>query len=164
MAITLLCVVCLGCACAEARDRVKLSYWKNVYSQHWHNNPVYPCALWYKGEAPYYSGETAHWLRKCQGKITVKFFDALEWTIITALSRKVAQLTEINSWGIVVVKNTPSDDFLQKFLLRGNFKHIKCWAKTALQVKLSCVIEFWKKEQFMLLEHLETIQAEIIND
>lgn len=34
----------------------------------------------------------------------------------------------------------------------------------ALQVKLSCTIEFWKKEQFILLEHLETIEAEIIND
>lgn len=61
-------------------------------------------------------------------------------------------------------EHSPSNDFLQKFLLRGDFKHIKCWAKRALQVKLSCVIEFWEKEQFILLEHLETIQAEIIND
>lgn len=84
----------------------KWSYAKNVTSQHWHDNPAYTSALWFKGEAPYYAGETTHWLRKCQSKLTAKFFDALQWTIITALSRKVAQLTEINAWGIIVVKNT----------------------------------------------------------
>lgn len=111
VALALLCVVCLGCAYVEGRDHAKWSYAKNVNaygtdSQHWHDNPAHTCALWFKGEAPYYAGETADWLRKCQGKITAKFFDALEWTIITALSRKVAQLTEIHAWGIIVVKNT----------------------------------------------------------
>lgn len=60
-------------------------------------------------------------------------------------------------------EHPPSNDFLQEFL-RRDLKHIKCWAKGALQVQLSCVIEFWKNEQFILLEHLKRIQAEIIND
>lgn len=39
-------------------------------------------------------------------------------------------------------EHSPSNDFLQEFLHRGDFKHIKCWAMGALQVKLSCIIEF----------------------
>lgn len=38
-------------------------------------------------------------------------------------------------------EHPPSNDFLQEFL-RRDLKHIKCWAKGALQVQLSCVIEF----------------------
>lgn len=58
------------------------------------------------GRSSLLCGETSHWWGKCQGKITVKLFDALQWAIITTLSRKVDQLTEIHAWGIIVVKNT----------------------------------------------------------
>lgn len=78
---TELSVICLGCACMDRRDCAKRSYTKNVcaygtISHHWQNNTVPTCALWFKGETPYYGGET-YWWGKCQGTITVKLFDAL---------------------------------------------------------------------------------------
>lgn len=117
----------LGCACMEGRDCVKLSYAKNAraydtVSHHWQNNTVPTCALWFKGENPYYAGEPSHWWGKCQGKITVKLFDALQWAIITTLSRKVDQLTEIHARGIIVVKNTLLlMTFLLKFFAQRGF-------------------------------------------
>lgn len=117
--LTLLCVVWLVWTCVEGRDGLKKPCAKSVDSQHWHDNLVYICERGFKGEAPYYAGEITHQLRKCQGKITVKFFGAPERSIITALSRKVAQLAEIHTIGISVVKNTLLMTFHRFFFSEG---------------------------------------------
>lgn len=105
MALPLLCMLSLGCAYMEWCDLAKNADAHSMDSEYWHDNPVHPHAC--GSRIPlYYTGETAHWLRKRHGEITAKFLSSLEWTIIIVLSRKVAQLTEIHAWGITVVKNT----------------------------------------------------------
>lgn len=103
MALPLLCMLGLGCDYMEWFDLAKNADAHRMDSQYWHDNPIHPHAC--GSRIPlYYTGETAHWLRKHHGEITAKFLSSLEWTIITVLSRKVAQLTEIHAWGITVVR------------------------------------------------------------